>query len=91
MTSTQANTTNQTLNSWIKEIEALCKPNAIHICDGSQEEYDSLCEELVEAGTFIRLNPELRPGCFLSRSDPRDVARVAHLTGFHPVIGGTGI
>ncbi|MFT5320962.1 MAG: phosphoenolpyruvate carboxykinase (GTP) [Pseudohongiellaceae bacterium] len=80
MTSTQANTTNQTLNSWIKEIEALCKPNAIHICDGSQEEYDSLCEELVEAGTFIRLNPELRPGCFLSRSDPRDVARVENRT-----------
>ena len=54
MTSTQANTTNQKLNSWIKEIKNLCKPDAIHICDGSQEEYDSLCEELVEAGTFIR-------------------------------------
>jgi phosphoenolpyruvate carboxykinase (GTP) len=80
MTSTQANTTNQNLNSWIKEIEDLCKPSDIHICDGSQEEYDSLCEELVEAGTFIRLNPELRPGCFLSRSDPRDVARVENRT-----------
>ena len=80
MTSTQANTTNQKLNSWIKEIKNLCKPDAIHICDGSQEEYDSLCEELVEAGTFIRLNPELRPGCFLSRSDPRDVARVEDRT-----------
>jgi len=80
MTSTQANTNNQNLNSWIKEIEDLCKPSDIHICDGSQEEYDSLCEELVEAGTFIRLNPELRPGCFLSRSDPRDVARVEDRT-----------
>ena len=80
MTSTQANTTNQKLNSWIKEIKNLCKPDAIHICDGSQEEYDSLCEELVEADTFIRLNPELRPGCFLSRSDPRDVARVEDRT-----------
>jgi phosphoenolpyruvate carboxykinase (GTP) len=80
MTSTQANTTNQKLNSWIKEIEDLCKPSHIHICDGSQEEYDGLCEELVAAGTFTRLNPELRPGCFLSRSDPRDVARVEDRT-----------
>ena len=76
MTSPQAPTTNQQLLSWIEEIQALCKPSGIHWCDGSQEEYDGLCNELVEAGTFIRLNPELRPGSFLSRSDPRDVARV---------------
>jgi len=76
MTSSQANTTNQKLINWIKEIEALCKPSKIHWCDGSEDEYNRLCNELVEAGTFIRLNPELRPGSFLSRSDPRDVARV---------------
>jgi phosphoenolpyruvate carboxykinase (GTP) len=76
MTSSQANTTNQKLINWIKEIEALCKPSNIHWCDGSEDEYNRLCDELVEAGTFIRLNPELRPGSFLSRSDPRDVARV---------------
>jgi len=76
MTSSQANTTNQKLINWINEIEALCKPSKIHWCDGSEDEYNRLCNELVEAGTFIRLNPELRPGSFLSRSDPRDVARV---------------
>jgi len=76
MTSSQANTTNQKLINWIKEIEALCKPSNIHWCDGSEDEYNRLCDELVEAGTFISLNPELRPGSFLSRSDPRDVARV---------------
>src|SRR5210317_541609 len=80
MTSTQANTNNQKLNTWIKEIETLCRPSSIHWCDGSQEEYDSLCEELVQAGTFIRLNPELRPNCFLARSDVRDVARVESRT-----------
>jgi len=76
MTSSQANTTNQKLINWIKEIEALCKPSNIHWCDGSEDEYNRLCDELVEAGNFISLNPELRPGSFLSRSDPRDVARV---------------
>ena len=80
MTSTQANTSNQKLNTWIKEIETLCRPSSIHWCDGSQGEYDSLCEELVQAGTFIRLNPELRPNSFLARSDVRDVARVESRT-----------
>ena len=80
MTSTQANTNNQKLNTWIKEIETLCRPSSIHWCDGSQGEYDSLCEELVQAGTFIRLNPELRPNSFLARSDVRDVARVESRT-----------
>ena len=80
MTIAQAPSSNQNLLTWINEIEALCKPSNIHWCNGSQEEYDGLCEALVEAGTFIKLNQELRPGCFLSRSDTRDVARVEDRT-----------
>ena len=80
MTSTQAHTSNQKLINWIEEIKTLCQPSDVYWCDGSQQEYDRLCEALVEAGTFIRLNPELRPNSFLSRSDPRDVARVEDRT-----------
>ncbi|MCX7998599.1 MAG: phosphoenolpyruvate carboxykinase, partial [Leptospiraceae bacterium] len=71
---------NQKLINWVKEVAALCKPDKIYWCDGTQEEYDRLCEELVQAGTFRRLNPEKKPGCFLAFSDPSDVARVEERT-----------
>jgi phosphoenolpyruvate carboxykinase (GTP) len=80
MDSTKERTTNTVLLSWVKEVAAHCQPKDIYWCDGSQAEYDRLCQEMVQAGTFLKLNEKLRPGCFLARSDVRDVARVEDRT-----------
>ena len=72
--------TNKHLLKWVEKIAALTRPAAIHWVDGSQSEYDGLCETLVEGGTFTRLDPVRWPGCFLARSDASDVARVEDRT-----------
>ena len=73
-------TKNKHLIRWVEKMADLTHPARIHWVDGSQQEYDWLCDQMVASGTFIRLNQERWPGCFYARSDPRDVARVEERT-----------
>jgi phosphoenolpyruvate carboxykinase (GTP) len=73
-------TTNKHLIRWVEKMADLTQPDRIHWIDGSQAEYDFLCDQLVKAGTFTKLNEKLWPGCFLARSTPNDVARVEDRT-----------
>jgi phosphoenolpyruvate carboxykinase (GTP) len=80
VTSTKPLTRHPRLEAWVQEWAALTEPDQILWCDGSADEYDSLCAELVEAGTFERLSDAKRPNSYLARSDPADVARVEDRT-----------
>ncbi len=76
MSSENTSTQNQSLKEWVAHWEKIFEPDQTHWCDGSEEEYEKFTKELVDSGTFIRLNDNLRPNSFLARSDPDDVARV---------------
>ncbi len=71
---------NSELLRWVKETADFCQPDNVYWCDGSEDEYATMCNMLVEKGTFIRLNPEKRPNSFACFSDPSDVARVEDRT-----------
>src|SRR5579864_6239774 len=71
---------NKHLIRWVEKIAKLTRPAAIHWVDGSGEEYDTLCAQMVSSGTFIKLNEKLWPGCYYARSDVNDVARVEDRT-----------
>ncbi|HEX7120668.1 MAG TPA: phosphoenolpyruvate carboxykinase (GTP) [Longimicrobiales bacterium] len=72
--------TNTHLLRWVEKMRQLTRPAAVHWVDGSQEEYDLLCAQMVANGTLIKLNEELWPGCYYARSDASDVARIEERT-----------
>ena len=70
----------EALQHWVNDVAALTRPARIHWCDGSDAEYQTLVQQMLQTGTLIELNQQTHPGCYLHRSHPSDVARVEHLT-----------
>ena len=73
-------TTNEQLRAWVEEQVQLCKPEKVHLCDGSKEEFDTIAKLMCDSGAFVPLNSSKRPGSFWCHSDPNDVARVEDRT-----------
>ena len=73
-------TSNKELQSWVKDISKMTKPENIYWCNGSKEEYEEFIQKMLKTGDLMQLNEETFPNCYLHRSDPSDVARVEHLT-----------
>jgi len=80
MSTNKPNTSNHKLVAWVHEMAELCQPAHVHWCDGSEVENQTLCGQMVAAGTFIKLNEKLHPGSYLARSHPSDVARIEDRT-----------
>ncbi len=80
MTTNTPNTTNKNLITWVQQMAGLCQPDSVHWCDGSEAENQSLCDLMVKSGTFTKLDEKKRPGSYLARSHPSDVARVEDRT-----------
>ncbi len=68
------------LNEWVDQVSAQCRASRVHWCDGSEAETQRLIEQMLETGDLLKLNEQTHPDCYLHRSDPKDVARVEHLT-----------
>src|SRR5215813_3923559 len=73
-------TSNSALQSWVDAVARLTKPEKIHWCTGSEDEYRSLVQLMLKTGDLLELNQTTHPNCYLHRSNPSDVARVEHLT-----------
>ncbi len=73
-------TQNEALQKWVNEVRELTQPDKVHWCDGSEDEYNRLVQEMLGSGELLTLNQDHYPNCYLHRSDPSDVARVEHLT-----------
>jgi phosphoenolpyruvate carboxykinase (GTP) len=74
------NTKNAKLNAWVKEWAEICQPDNVYLCNGTEEEYSRLMDEMVQSGMARKLNEKLRPNSHYFQSDPSDVARVENRT-----------
>ena len=77
----------KSLRDWVAQVAQLTSPDRIHWCEGTEQEYRKLLDEMLDSGTLLELNQSTYPGCYLHRSHPEDVARkyCGHCHAFHPI------